>query len=79
MSFQGGLNYQNNFYNEFDKQNPNSDFYENVIEFSLGANFKITKNLILQGGYTYTVDMAPQSEQLSYQRNVAFVGLNMDF
>jgi hypothetical protein len=80
LSFQGGLNYQNNFYNQFDKQVPNSaDFYENVIEFSLGANFKITKNLILQGGYTYTVDTAPQSEQLSYQRNVAFLGLNMDF
>lgn len=79
LSLQGGLNYQNNFYNEFDKQTPTSAFYENVIEFSLGANFKITKNLILQGGYTYTVDMAPESEQLSYARNVAFVGLNMDF
>lgn len=79
LSFQGGLNYQNNFYDEFDKQTPSSSFYENVIEFSLGANFKITKNLILQGGYTYTVDMAPESEQLSYQRNVAFLGLNMDF
>lgn len=79
LSFQGGLNYQNNFYNEFDKQNLTPAFYENVIEFSLGANFKITKNLILQGGYTYTVDMAPESEQLSYQRNVAFLGLNMDF
>ena len=37
------------------------------------------KNLILQGGYTYTVDMAPESEQLSYTRNVVFLGLNMDF
>lgn len=79
LSFQGGLNYQNNFYNEFDKQDPNSDFYENVIEFSVGANFKITKNLMLQGGYTYTIDMAPESEQLSYQRNVVFVGANMQF
>jgi hypothetical protein len=39
-------NYQNNFYNEFDKQNPDTDFYENIIEFSVGANFKINKNFI---------------------------------
>ena len=79
LSFQAGLNYQNNFYNEFDKQTPTTGFYENVLEYSLGANFKIMKNLILQGGYTYTVDMAPESEQLSYTRNVVFLGLNMDF
>lgn len=79
LSFNVGLNYQNNFYNEFDKQNPDTDFYENIIEFSLGANFKINKNFILQGGYTRTVDAAPASQQLSYTRNVTFVGLNMLF
>ena len=79
LSFTGGMNYQNNFYNEFDKQDASPEFYENIIEFSLGANFKMTKNMILQGGYTYTIDMAPESEQLSYQRNVAFVGMNLDF
>ena len=79
LSFNVGLNYLNNFYNEFDKQNPDSDFYENIIEFSLGANFKINKNFILQGGYTRTVDAAPASQQLSYTRNVTFVGLNMLF
>lgn len=79
LSFNVGLNYQNNFYNEFDKQNPDTDFYENIIEFSVGANFKINKNFILQGGYTRTVDAAPASQQLSYTRNVTFVGLNMLF
>jgi hypothetical protein len=39
----------------------------------------MTKDLILQGGYTYTIDMAPASEQLSYQRNVAFVGMDLAF
>jgi hypothetical protein len=79
LSFTGGLNYQNNFYNEFDKQDESPEFYENIIEFALGANFKMTKDLILQGGYTYTIDMAPASEQLSYQRNVAFVGMDLAF
>lgn len=79
LSFNVGLNYQNNFYNEFDKQNPDTDFYENIIEFSVGANFKINKNFIFQGGYTRTVDAAPASQQLSYTRNVTFVGLNMLF
>jgi len=79
LSFTAGMNYQNNFYDEFDKQTLSPAFYENIIEFALGANFKITKELVLQGGYTYTVDAAPESEQLSYQRNVAFVGLNLDF
>jgi len=79
LSFTAGMNYQNNFYDEFDKQALSPDFYENIIEFSLGANFKITKTLVFQGGYTYTIDTAPESEQLSYQRNVAFIGLNMDF
>jgi hypothetical protein len=79
LSFNLGMNYQNNFYNEFDRNEDASDFYENIIEFTAGANFKITKTLTLQGGYAYTIDMAPASEQLSYQRNVAFVGLNAEF
>jgi len=79
LSFNAGLNYQNNFYNEFDKQNPDSDFYENIIEFSVGANFKINKNFVLQGGYTRTVDAAPASQQLSYTRNVTFLGVNVIF
>ena len=79
LSFNLGANYQNNFYNEFDKQDPDSDFYENIIEFSLGANFKINKSVELQGGYTRTVDAAPASQQLSYTRNVVFVGANMQF
>ena len=79
LSFNLGANYQNNFYNEFDKQDPNSDFYENIVEFSVGANFKINKSFELQGGYTRTVDAAPASEQLSYTRNVVFLGANMQF
>ncbi len=79
LSFNAGLNYLNNFYDEFDRNENQSDFYENIIEFAVGANFKITKFLTLQGGYAYTIDMAPASEQLSYQRNVAFVGLNAEF
>jgi len=79
LSFNLGFNYLNNFYDEFDRNENQSDFYENIIEFSAGANFKITKFLTLQGGYAYTIDMAPAAEQLSYQRNVAFVGLNANF
>ena len=79
LSFNLGFNYLNNFYDEFDRNENESDFYENVLEFAVGANFNITKWLALQGGYTYTIDMAPAAEQLSYQRNVAFVGLNANF
>ena len=79
LSFNVGINYQNNFYNEFDKQNPDNDFYENIIEFAVGANFKVNKNFVLQGGYTRTVDAAPASQQLSYTRNVVFAGVNMIF
>jgi len=79
LSFNLGFNYLNNYYNEFDKQDLSPAFYENILEFSAGANFKITKNVVLQGGYTFTKDMAPSSEQLSYQRNVAFVGINTNF
>jgi hypothetical protein len=79
LSLSLGANYQNNFYNQFDDQVSSPDFYENVVEFAVGANFKINKNLILQGGYTRTVDAAPASEQLSYTRNVAFLGLNVNF
>lgn len=77
LSFQGGVNYLNNYY---DRQDGSAtDFFENILEFSIAANFKINRNLILQGGYTYTIDSAPSSEQLSYQRNVAFLGLNFNF
>ena len=69
----------NNHYNEFDKQTPTTGFYENIVEFSAGANFKITKNTELQGGYTRTVDMAPASQQLSYDHDVVFLGVNMNF
>jgi hypothetical protein len=79
LSFNVGMNYLNNFYDEFDRNENQSDFYENIIEFAVGANFKITNYLTLQGGYAYTIDMAPAAEQLSYQRNVAFVGLNANF
>jgi hypothetical protein len=79
LSFNLGFNYLNNFYDEFDRNENQSDFYENILEFAVGANFNITRWLTLQGGYTYTIDMAPAAEQLSYQRNVAFVGLNANF
>jgi hypothetical protein len=79
LAFNLGFNYLNNHYNEFDKQTAESGFYENILEFAVGANFKVTKNTELQGGYTRTVDMAPSSQQLSYQRNVVFLGVNMNF
>ena len=79
LSFNAGLNYLNNYYNEFDTPVNNSNFYENIIEFALGANFKLNDNFVFQGGYARTVDMAPSFSQLSYQRNVYFVGLNSNF
>jgi hypothetical protein len=79
LSFNAGLNYLNNYYNEFDTPENNPNFYENIIEFALGANFKLNDNFVFQGGYARTVDMAPSFSQLSYQRNVYFVGLNSNF
>lgn len=79
LSLNAGLNYLNNYYNEFNTPVTNPNFYENVIEFTLGANFKLNDNMVFQGGYARTVDMAPSFSGLSYQRNVYFVGLNSNF
>jgi len=79
LSINAGLNYLNNYYNEFDEPVTNPNFYENILEFALGANFKINDHMVFQGGYARTVDMAPSFSQLSYQRNVYFIGLNSNF
>jgi hypothetical protein len=79
LSFNGGLNYLNNYYNEFNQPATNPDFYENIVEFAVGLNFKLNDNIVMQGGYTRTADMAPSFSGLSYNRNVYFVGLNSNF
>lgn len=80
LSFNGGLNYLNNFYNESDDPAATGDdFYENIVEFAVGLNFKINQNVVLQAGYTRTADMAPSFSGLSYNRNVYFIGFNSNF
>lgn len=79
LSLNAGLNYLNNYYNEFNKGENLTNFYENIIEFTLGANFKLSDHFVLQGGYARTSDIAPSDTGLSYQRNVYFVGLNSNF
>jgi hypothetical protein len=79
LSLAFGLNYLNNYYNEFDKPVTTPNFYENIFEFTAGLNFKLSRSVLLQAGYSRTVDTAPASEQLSYTRNIAFAGVNFEF
>jgi len=79
LSLAFGLNYLNNYYNEFDKPVTTPNFYENIFEFTAGLNFKLSRSVLLQAGYSRTVDIAPASEQLSYTRNIAFAGVNFEF
>jgi hypothetical protein len=81
LSFNASVNYQNNYYNEFDKNVNYPDFSENVIQFSFGANFKINEKLSLEAGYSYTNDSAPGfiADALAYERNIAFVGVKATY
>lgn len=81
LSFNASVNYQNNYYNEFDKNVNYPDFSENVIQFSFGANFKINEKFSLEAGYSYTNDSAPGfiADALAYERNIAFVGLKATY
>lgn len=81
LSFSASVNYQNNYYNEFDKNVTYPDFTENVIQFSLGANFQWNKLVGLELGYTYTNDSAPEfiAPALAYERNMAFVGIRISY
>ena len=71
-----GFNYQCNYY---DQANVISSFIENIIDVSLGVTFKINRNVSLQAGYQFIIDIAPQQIEREYNRNVAFVGANFAF
>lgn len=65
--------------NYYDQQDVIPDFYENIVDFSLGVNFAVNRFMSLSAGYTYTIDIAPDNIEREYNRSIAFVGANFGF
>jgi len=71
-----GLNYLANYYNQPDVI---QTYIENIVDFSVGLNYKINRFAGLEVGYQFTIDMAPEETERSYSRNIVFVGANFSF
>lgn len=71
-----GLNYQCNYY---DQSGVIESFFENIVDVSVGLNYKVNRFLSLQAGYQFIIDAAPSYTNRDYTRNVAFVGANFAF
>jgi len=56
-----------------------TSFYENIVDFSLGLNYKFNDHISLEVGYQFTIDVAPSDPGREYNRSVAFVGANFGF
>lgn len=65
--------------NYYEQQDVIPDFYENIVDFSVGLNFAVNRFMSLSAGYTYTIDIAPENTDFEYNRSVAFVGANFGF
>ncbi len=65
--------------NYYDQQDVIPEFYENIVDFSVGLNFLVNRFVSLSAGYQYTIDVAPDAPQREYNRSVAFVGANFSF
>jgi hypothetical protein len=65
--------------NYYDQADVIPEFYENIIDFSVGLNFAVNRFVSLSAGYSYTIDIAPDNIDREYNRSVAFVGANFGF
>ncbi len=73
ISLKFGMNYQCNY---FDQPGVIPSFYENVVDFSVGASYAINRFAALEVGYQYTIVIAPDYTGQDYTRNVVFAGIN---
>lgn len=65
--------------NYYDQDEVIEAFTENIVGFSAGLNYKVTRWAALQAGYSFTIDMAPEYTGRQYTRNIAFVGAGFSF
>lgn len=72
----GGLFYGINYY---DQPNVVPDFYENVIDGTLGLSYEFSRHFSTSIGYQFTGVLCPVEEDREYSRNVVFIGLNAKF
>ncbi len=72
------LNYQHNYYDQPDNGTP--DFYTNVFQTGLSAQYNIYGPVWLNAGYTYAgVISSDDAQQNSYNQNVVFLGAQLNF
>lgn len=72
----GGLFYGVNYY---DQPNVVPDFYENVLDGTLGLSYEFNRYLSTSIGYQFTGVLCPVETTREYTRNVVFIGLNTKF
>jgi len=54
-------------------------FTETTYDVALNANFAVTRNVSLNAGYQFIAVSSPDAIQYEYTRNVAFVGVGVNF
>ena len=65
--------------NYYDQSGVIDSYIENIVDFSVGLSYQVNRFVALQGGYQYTIDMAPENTDRAYSRNIVFVGANFSF
>jgi hypothetical protein len=76
IALSGFFNYQNNYYNQPDSNEP--DFYDNVFNTGLNMSFQINRVWSLLAGYTFTTLVSTSSQEKDYTQNIVFIGAEID-
>ncbi len=88
-SFRTGVSVQQRFTNRlagnvganyvFDQfEGGSSDFDDNIVELSVGLDFNVYRNLVLNAGYSFTSNMSDE-EFREYDRHILSLGLTAKF
>ena len=77
IALSGFFNYQNNYYNQPDSNQP--DFYDNVFNTGINMSFQINRVWSILAGYTFTaLDSTNTQLQKDYTQNIVFIGAEID-
>jgi hypothetical protein len=72
------FNYQNNYYNQPDSDEP--EFYDNVFNTGVNVSFQVTRLWSLLAGYTFSMlDSTNTGLEKDYTQNIAYIGAELDF